>query len=364
MATKSLIVESSSRKIRIDDLRRLMQQILTGFGLSQDDAAVVAEPFIEADVRGIYVQGLHHLTHSMVRGLRNKKLNVNGKPRVIKEGPAFVVLDGDRAPGPLSGIAAADILLRKAREAGIAAAGVVNGSDMYMIGYYVERLARAGIVGIAFVDAPPLMAALGGMGKTIGTNPIAIAVPTDGPNPFVLDISTASFAYWRMHDYAHYGKQLPDGIALDQDGNPTRDAAAALKGVLLPFGGHKGFGLALCGAFLAGNLLGCDVGAALSSWRDEGPGTAGNQGHLFIGVDPAAFGDPGVFRRAVSNYIAEIKTSQKAPGINEIRIPGEASFAARERNLRAGLITIDDVVWNRTSRIAEELGVPMPQTYG
>lgn len=357
---KSRIGDLPSKRVRIEDLRELMQRILTGFGLRPEDAAIVAEPFLEADLRGLYIQGLHHLMHSMVRNLRHKKLRPAGTPRVVKQGPAFAIIDGDLAPGPLAGTFAADVAVKKAREAGSAAVGVVHGTDMYMIGFYAERIARAGAIGIVFVDAPPMIPPVGGMAEIIGTNPLAIAIPTADDDPFVIDISSASFSYWRIRDFAHYGKKLPPGIALGPDGQPTLDAAEAVKGVLLPFGGHKGYGLALMGAFLAGNLLGCDVGEAMRSWRYEAPTPVGNQGHLFLAIDPGAFGDSDRFRKAASAHLAEIKNSKRAPGTSEIRTPGEGSMRARARSFEEGALTLDAMVWERATKLAAELGFAMP----
>ena len=189
---KSRLGDLPTKRLKIEDLRRLMERILTGFGLKPDVAAIVAEPFLEADLRGLYIQGLHHLMHSMVRNLRHKKLNPTGTPRVIKDGPAFAIVDGDLAPGPLSGTFASDLVIKKAREAGSAAVGVVRSTDMYMIGHYAERMARAGVIGFVFVDAPPMIPPTGGMSETIGTNPMAIGIPTEDEDPLILDISSAS----------------------------------------------------------------------------------------------------------------------------------------------------------------------------
>lgn len=359
---KSRLGDLPSKRIKIEDLRRLMERILTGFGVKPEAAGTVAEPFFEADLRGLYIQGLHHLMHSMVRNLRHKKLRPGGMPRVVKEGAAFAIVDGDLVPGPLSGRFAADIAIKKAREAGSAAVGVVRSTDMYMIGHYAERMARAGVIGIVFVDAPPMIPPVGGMAEIIGTNPMAIGIPTAGDDPFVLDISSASFSYWRIRDLAHYGKKLPPGIALGPDGRPTVDAAEAVKGFLLPFGGHKGYGIALMGAFLAGNLLGCDVGEAMRSWRYEKPTPTGNQGHLFLAVDPGAFGDPDAFRKAASVYLGEVKGSKRASGSSEVRIPGEGSLKTRAQSLRDGAVSVDAMVWERAAKLADELGFAMPGT--
>lgn len=358
---ESRIGSNPSRKVRVEELRRFMEAVLVGSGLPPESAKIVADPFLQADLKGLYIQGLHHMIQSMVmRSLRNNRFNVTGRPRLVKEGPAFALVDGDRAPGPLGGVFGTDVLIRKAKEAGAAVVGVANGGDMYMIGYYAERIARAGLVGIVIVDAPPLIPPTGGLDEVVGTNPFAIGIPTAG-EPVLADISCGAHSYWKIRDLAHYGKKLPRGIALGPDGRPTTDAAEAVKGVMLPFGGAKGYGLALCGAFLAGNMLGCDVGKAMLTWRHIAPGKLGKPGHLFLGIDPAAFGDAAAFRNAASGYLRTVKSSRKAPG-HDIRIPGEQSIAVRAQSVKSGFVRIDAMVWERAAKVAAELNIPMPAT--
>src|SRR6185436_12449915 len=105
-----------------------------------------------------------------------------------------------------------------------AAVAIVHSTDLYMIGYYAERMARAGLIAIAFVESVPMIPPLGGMAEIIGTNPLAIGIPTADQDPLVFDISSASFSYWRIRDLAAYGMKLPPGIALGPDGRPTVEA--------------------------------------------------------------------------------------------------------------------------------------------
>ena len=356
------IGDKPSRKVRVADLRRFMETVLMRFGLPAESAKIVAAPFLNADLKGLYIQGLHHLIHSMVsRSLRNKRFNVTGQPRLVKEGPAFAIVDGDRAPGPLSGTFGADVVIRKAREAGAVAVGVVNGGDMYMIGHYAERIAEAGIIGMVFVSAPPLVPATGGLEEVIGTNPVAIGIPTEG-EPLLADVSCGSHSYWHIRDLAHYGMSLAPGIALGPDGRPTTDAREAVKGVMLPFGGAKGYGLALVSAFMAGGMLACDMGKAMLTWRHEAPGPLGRVGHLLLGIDPDAFGDAEEFRRSASAYLRSVKASRKAPGVESIRVPGEMSFSVRAASLKSNFVRIEETAWQRAAKVAEELNIPMPAT--
>jgi L-2-hydroxycarboxylate dehydrogenase (NAD+) len=202
----------------------------------------------------------------------------------------------------------------------------------------------------------------GGTERVIGTNPLVIAVPSDSGPPLVHDFATSAIANGKVKQAQMRGENLPEGVALGPDGLPTRDPAAAQKGSLAPMGGeigggHKGFGLGLCIGLLAGPLVGAMTGkAAIGGYE---PGKRSNKGEIIIAMDPAAFGDPAVFSRAVGAHLAEVRNSRKAHGSEGIRIPGERGFVERERRLKEG-VPVDPSVWRDLARLAEGLGVPLP----
>lgn len=350
--------DRSTRIVDVKVLRDFMERLLAAAGCGSEVAVVAADAFLEADLRGIGLQGLDHMP-TMIRGLRNGRIKPDGKPQIVKEGPAFALVDGNYGAGQVAAIFAGDLAVRKAGKAGCSAVGVVNSSDVFMLGFYVERIARAGLIGFAFSDAPPLVHPFGGIERVLGTNPLAIAIPTAEAHPIVLDMATSALSASRIRQAAYHGEDVPEGIGLGPDGRETQDAAEIRQGTIGPLAGHKGFGLGLCVGILSGPLVGAAVGAALAQWLEDAPGAAGAKGHFFMAVDPAAFGDAAAFRNAVSAYVSEIKTSRKAPGVTEIRVPGERAFAERERSLRNG-VSIYEAVWERTAELAKDLGVQMP----
>lgn len=358
-----------------------MEDLLAAVGCESDIARTVADVFLEADLRGHSVQGLDHFIYLMIRAMRSGRINPNGRPRIVKEGPAFALVDGDRGPGHVAGVFAADMAVEKARKAGCATIGVVNSSDIYLLGYYVERMARAGVVGLLFSDGLPLVHPYQGVERILGTNPLAIGIPTGGREPIVLDVATSASLYATVYRAARNGEEIPEGAAVGADGRPTRDPAAALKGALSPLGsplaGHKGYGLALCVGLLSGPLVGAAVGRATGHsiiatavlpsgekradlWENLGKedfGPKGSKGHLFLAIDPASFGDSAVFLRGVEAYVAEIKASKKAPGVDEIRVPGERGFALRELSVAQGVVRVEERVWKDAIKLAESFGV-------
>lgn len=345
------------RLVPAETLRRLMERLLEAAGCPGDTAATAAGVFLEADLRGMDVQGLDHLP-TLLDDLRLGNVDPKARPEVVKDGPAFALLDGHLGPGQVTAVLAADIAIRKAKRAGCAAVGIVNGADPYMIGYYVDRIARAGLIGMMFQGSGPLVHPHGGSEAVMGTNPLAIGIPTAGADPIVLDMATSALSHSRVRQARYHGELLPEGSGFDADGLPTREASRIETGAIAPLGGHKGFGLSLCVGLLCGPLVGAAVGKALMGWLGQG-GETGSMGQLFLAIDPAMFGDGALFRARVSAHLAELKASRKAPGVEAIRIPGERSFAHRAQALERG-VPILEACWQNTAKHAAELGVAMP----
>ena len=346
------------RRMPVARLRELLRRILVAAGCNEENARASAEGFVEADMRGVGRQGADHIGN-LLEDLEAGIVNGSARPAVAREGPAFAVVDGAWATGHAGAFLATDTAVAKARDAGCAAVALTNGADIYMIGIYAGRIAEAGLVGMVFTASSSLVHPFGGVDRRLGTNPFAIGIPTGSGVPIVHDISTSAVSHSTVRQSAYLGLPLPEGVGVDRDGNPSTDAAAVLEGAIAPLAGHKGFGLGLCVALLAGPLTGGAVGRALAGWHDPGL-PAHSRGHLFLAVDPAAFGEPADFLRAVDAYLDEIRSSGLAPGFDRIRIPGERSYATRRHSGREG-ITILEESWTRLLAHAERLGVEVPE---
>ena len=348
--------ERPTRIVKPEVLRDLMERLLRAAGCTEVNARGTAEVFLEADLRGIGLQGLDHL-FSMLADLGRGTIDGAGRPEIVKEGAATAVVDGHRGPGQPGAVFAADVAARKAREAGTATVGLVNGADIYLIGYYAERMARAGTAGFVFSAAASLVHPHGGVERKLGTNPIAIAVPTAG-EPLLLDMSTSALSASRVRQAAYHGEHLPPGSGVDSRGQATTEAAAIRDGAIAPLAGAKGFGLGLCVALLSGPLVGGEVGEAIEGWHTDGA-PKGRRGHLFMAIDPAAFGDEDTFRKSASAYLDEVRASRTAPGVDAVRIPGARTYASRARNLVDGIEMLE-ATWSRAADHAAKLGVEMP----
>jgi LDH2 family malate/lactate/ureidoglycolate dehydrogenase len=215
--------------------------------------------------------------------------------------------------------------------------GVTNSWMSGRSGYYVERIARADLIGLHTVGSSSLVAPPGGARPAFGTNPIAFGFPTSG-EPLVIDMSTAAFPGTELDFYVLLGLTLPEGVALDAQGRPTTDPVAAKRGSLLPFGGHKGFALAL-----AMQALGALAGSGLNAAKDYG--------YLIIAFRPDLLLPLDDFKRELTATLARIKATPRQPGVAEIRLPSEGSFRERACRLREG-IEIDGRILDRLVALA------------
>jgi uncharacterized oxidoreductase len=330
-----------------DAERRYIHAIFTALGASAVHAAAVADVLTEADLRG-------HGSHGLIRVPLNAGLLQAGNcqpdphPRLARERPAAVLMDGDRALGPYAATLATREAIRRARETGAAAVGLNNCGHIALAGYYVELAAREDLIGLLFGKSEAHVHPHGGVERQLGTNPIAVAVPCEG-DPLLFDMSVGATSAGKLREAEIAGRTLPAGWAVDADGAPTTDPAQAKA--ISPVGGAKGHGLALSVELLGGLLTGAGAGPMrdASGWRQY-------WGTLLLVLDPAAFVDVAWFKGAVSAYLAQIKSSRLAPGFDEILIPGERSYRTRRERLAHG-VTIADPIWRDVAALARPLGV-------
>ena len=318
----------------VEEARALGERALRGIGYDAGEARIIADHVIDAALCGYEYSGLA------------KILNIPEHPRfaqprrpitVLHETEVSALYDGGNNNGMVAMYHAARAAIAKAAAHGIAVIGV---TDSWMSGrsaYFVEMIARADLVAIHTASSGAAVAPHGGSGPVLGTNPIAFALPgADGP--LVLDMGTSAFMGTDLALRVRLGTPLPEGVAIDRYGKPTQDAKEARDGALLPFGGHKGFGLGLI--VQAFGLLG---GAAAIGDH--------NDGYVFIAFRPDLLVPLADLKREFAALIARVKAVPPLPGFTEIRIPGEQSAKNRARLARDGL-EIDRLVYDRLSALA------------
>jgi LDH2 family malate/lactate/ureidoglycolate dehydrogenase len=321
-------------RLSVADARALSERAMRGIGYEAEEARILADHVIDAALCGYEYSGLPKLLnvadHPRFRAPRSPM-------RVLRETGVSVLFDGGNQSGMVGMYHATRAAIERAKLHGLALVGVNN---IWMSGrsaYYVEMAARAGLIAIHTVAAHPLVAPFGGGRPALGTNPIAFGFPMEN-DPLVIDLGTSAFMGTDLQFRQRLGIPLPEGVAIDEHGRPTTDAGAARRGALLPFGGHKGYALAL-----AMHALGVVCGGASSPERD---------GYLFIAFTPDLFMPLDDYRRALAAEIAAIKGTPRQEGVGEIRIPGERAYRDRARLAREG-IEIDRRIQDALIRLAE-----------
>ena len=344
-------------KITASNLILYAKNLLVAAGADEANAETAAAFFVEADLKGASVQGVDYLYY-IIDCLKRGIIHGSAKPAIIKETESTALIDGNRGLGQPAAVMAIDVATKKAGTTGTASVAITNSTDIFMIGAYSERLARNGLVGMVMTSGPPLVHPYGGVERLLSTNPISIAIPRRGNDPFVLDMATSALASSRIRQAMYYDEKVAPGTGIGPDGMSTTDAKEIRKGALSPMAGHKGYGLALCIGLLCGPMTGSGIGPELAGW--QATGETQTQGHFFYAVDPACFVDYDNFLDRTEWYINVIKNSRKAEGVDEILVPGERGAATRRGQQQHGIEVLEKT-WKVLSKHAKALGVDIPE---
>ena len=325
---------AESDRFPVELLREFGEAVLVRHGASASVAATVLECLLEADCRAVHTHGLIRLPAYCAQA-RTGEIDATAEPAIIREHGPTSLVDGRMAFGAVTGTFAMDDAVRRAREFGVGATAVRNGTHFGSAAHYALRAARAGLIGIAATNTPAAMAPWGSSESRVGNNPISIAGPApDGRPPFALDIAQSATSRGRIKLAELAGASIPEGWALDARGRPTTDPAAALTGALLPAGGHKGSGLALAVELLTGALGGAGISPRLvNTGLTGGAGTPTEEaergvGYLFVVLDPGRFAGPELFLSRMGDLVADLQSSRLAPGFSEVLVPGDLEHRA------------------------------------
>ncbi|WP_265110803.1 Ldh family oxidoreductase [Halosolutus halophilus] len=324
--------------------KRVASEAFQAHGIAPADSDLAADVLVTADAMGKGSHGLLRLPR-YVRGIEHGNVDPEGKIEVVRDSGAAATLDGGSKLGATVATRAIAEAMDRADEYGVGVVGAHSSNHLGMLGYYTNQARHDGYVAIGMTNTEPAMPPYGGSEPILGTNPIAIGLPTHPP--FNLDMSTSSIARGKILEKSEQGGSISEEIALDSQGEPTTDPEAALEGTILPFGGPKGSGLAIAVEILAGGLVGAAMGREVTgTYHTEDPCTKGD---LFAIIDPDALAGKGFADRA-SEYLHSLKREPLASGFDEIRLPGERSVK-RERN--AETISIDDDLWEEVQSLTE-----------
>ncbi len=321
-------------RLTLSEARAWTAAIFVEKGCRPEAAEAVARALVAAEADGLKGHGLTRIPTYLAM-LATGKVDGKAEPAAVQSAPGALLVDAAHGYAYPALDLALERLPAMARAAGIAAAAIRRSNHCGAAGHHVERLAGQGLVALFFANAPASIAPWGGLVPVFGTNPIAFAAPLPGREPVVVDLSVSKVARGNILAARQKGEPIPEGWALDKQGNPTTDAEAALAGTMLPMGDAKGAAL----AFMVEALAACLVGASLSidaSSLFDGEGPPPEIGQFLIAIDPAAFGGA-AFGDRMARLAAAIEDQDGA------RLPGTRRLALRAKAAAEGIVVPEDV---------------------
>jgi LDH2 family malate/lactate/ureidoglycolate dehydrogenase len=350
-------------RFRHEDLMDFVVRYMSKLGVSAEDAKIVGDVLICADIRGVESHGLHRLGSYYGNRISKGWIDPLTPFKIISETPSTALIDGGNGCGQVVSHKAMKLTIEKAKNSAIAAITVRNSNHYGIAGYYAMMALKEDMIGISLTNSQPLVAPTFGRTAVLGTNPIAMAAPSDKVYPYLLDMATSAVAYGKIQVYEKKHEHIPIGWGIDEQGLPTNDPSLIKPGghgALLPLGGmditagYKGYGLAvlveiLCSVLSGGNYL-TQVG---------GPGKPEPTGvsHFFMAINIEAFRPIIDFKKNMDDMISLLKQSPLAVGRDEIHVAGEKEFEYAAFNEIHGVPLIKPIV-DDLIKEGEKIGVP------
>ncbi|MGI6038025.1 MAG: Ldh family oxidoreductase [Limnochordia bacterium] len=340
------------------ELLAFVTKALQTVGFGEADAATGAEILVECDARGVASHGVVALP-GYVRQMQQGGINTKAELTIEREGPSYAVVNANAGMGQLSAHKATKLAIEKAKETGIGVVTIKNSNHFGAGASFALQCARENMIGKALSNAAPTMSVTGGRGRNIGNNPYAIAAPAGRHKPIVLDMAMSVVAAGKIGNYAALGEPIPEGWMLDKDGRPTTDPADFAKGgALLPFGGYKGYGLALFVETLAGVLAGAALTKDLGVWVYQ-PDVPTQTGHFIQAINIEAFMPLEEFQARLDGLIDQIHNVPKAPGCERIYVPGELEHIAEAKAREEG-VPLPRPTFEGLEKLAADLDIAFP----
>jgi LDH2 family malate/lactate/ureidoglycolate dehydrogenase len=331
-------------KVDAGQLLALCRAIFESCGMSEDDAHLLADSLVDADLSGVHSHGVLRVPE-YVKKLTEAGVDPAGRPEVVKDEGACLVVDGHNAMGQIGAAFAMHQVIARAKHLGMAAAAVRGSNHCGAMGYFARMPLAHDMIGIATTNALPTMAPWGGAERILGINPLGFAIPAGREVPLIYDAAFSGTAHGKIRVYFQKGLTLPEGWAADKNGVPTTDAAEALEGLLLPIGAFKGVSLAMIMGIMSSMLSGASYGTELGD-MESGP-KAGEDGHFVAAIRVSAFEDVRLFKDRVDRAIRQIHSSRRAPGVERLYVPGEPEAERRALYGREGIplnsVTLADI---------------------
>lgn len=360
-----------AQRIPADRLHRFVASAFIARGVAPAEAAISADVLLAADLRGIDTHGISRLKYYTDRiklGIVRPEVNLT----VVRETPTTAVVDMNLGLGHASAARAMELAIAKARERGLGIVAARNATHYGIAGFFPLMAAAQDMIGVSASNTRPAVAPTFSTEPMYGTNPLAVAAPTDEAFPFSFDAALSTVQRGNIEVMARENEPMPPGWAVDEQGRPVTDAAQLLKKVnaglaaLLPLGGagedqggHKGFGLAVVVEILCAALQDGDYLTKLAGGVESGSGQTYRLGHFFMAIDIASFTSPASFRKTVGDMMRTLRAARKAPGADRIWTPGEKEWEIQREREQNG-IPVSTPLLAELNSLAIELGIQPP----
>lgn len=342
-----------------DKLAEAMALLCHGTGSNEREASLVARNLVLANLSGHDSHGIGMMP-TYLSAASEGRLKVNQHARVERDEGALITIDGGLGYGQVIGHEAMEIGIRRAKRLGTCIVAVHHSHHVGRIGHWAEQCAGAGLVSMHYVNVvgrPPLVAPFGGTDGRFSTNPFCAALPRPGEPPVVLDMATSRIALGKVRVAKNKGETLPPGILIDAAGNPSIDPNvmyAEKPGAVLPFGEHKGSGLAVIAELFAGALTG---GFTMKPGSWDSMTVINNM--LSVLIDPARLGGAGNFGGEIDAFVQWVKASPPVGGSETVMLPGEPERQRRHERARA--IPVDIGTWREILAAGKSVGISISE---
>lgn len=342
------------------DATEFVRSVLIGNGVSPENANIVAECLVQADLRGVDTHGVNRIPSYMAR-IREGVLDATANPSLNQITPVVAQVDGKNGFGFVAAHMGMARAIEMAKEFGIGMVSVKHSNHFGMSAWVVQQALDAGMMSLVFTNSSPALPVWGGRSKLMGVSPIACGAPAGKEKPFILDMAPSVAARGKIYKAARRGEKIPTDWALDGEGKQTDDPNKALEGVMLPMGGPKGSALAIMMDVFSGVLSGSAFAGHVTNPYD--PSKPADVGHFLVAIKPDLFMSLEDFKERMDYLYKRVVESDKMAGVDRIYYPGEIEQLTREERLKTGIPYVQAET-DALNREAERVGAKAITTQG
>ena len=341
--------------VKISEITEKVKNIFMHEGVDEKTASTVAEVLADTQIKGILTHGFMRVP-LYIECIRSGGVLPTGDIEIISDSPTMAIVSGKGGLGIAVAKEAMELAISKAEATGVGIVSVYGSHHLGATGYYANMCAERGMIGISMSNGNRMVAATGSCSPTIGNNPFSYAVPAGKHGTVLYDIAMSVGSDMKILAMLKNGERIPDGWFVDKLGRPSNNGEDFRNGgVLLPFGGYKGYGLAIMVEMLAGVLPGAANPATVKAWNKVPQENGGNVGHFFMALDISKITDRDAFISRAEALIDELATAKLAEGADKIYYPGEKEKISKDACLAKGEVEVSDAILEAIEKLAAEI---------